>query len=289
MIAMKISLVMCTRNRSAILLRFSISLSNQLRQVDEYIIIDSSDISIDNTDDFVKIKLLFPNLIYKHTSPGLTYQRNQGVTMVTGDVVFFFDDDIVLEKEYIKNIISIFERNSQYAGGMGQIPVNPTSYKGKIKNEINKFFMLPNKKSDGKFYASGFAKMPHGGQKFLEVEVLSGGIAAYKTDILRKYKFDEYFSGYGFMEDAEYSRRISKKHKLFYNPQAICYHQHASGGRGDSYQLGMMVMKNYIYINKKHFSSKIAFCWSVIGMFLTTLFFERNMKKIKGYFHGIIK
>jgi GT2 family glycosyltransferase len=262
-------------------------LHQQFRQVDEYIIIDGSDIPIDNSDEFQKIKELFPDLIYKHTSPGLTYQRNQGVDLVTGDLVFFFDDDIVLEKNYIQNILLIFETNEHYAGGMGQIPIQPLSFKGKIQTNFNKFFMLPNKNSDGKFYTSGFAKMPHGGQKFLEVEVLSGGIAAYKTDILRKNKFDEYFAGYGFMEDAEYSRRVSKNHKLFYNPLAICNHLHASNGRGDSFELGKMIMTNFKYVNKKHFNSKTSFYWSVIGLFITAIIFERNINKIKGYIQGL--
>ncbi len=278
---------MCTRNRISILLRFTISLHQQFRQVDEYIIIDGSDIPIDNSDEFQKIKELFPDLIYRHTSPGLTYQRNQGVDLATGNLVFFFDDDIVLEKNYIQNILLIFETNEHYAGGMGQIPIQPLSFKGKIQTSINKFFMLPNKNSDGKFYTSGFAKMPHGGQNFLDVEVLSGGIAAYKRDVLKKNKFDEFFVGYGFMEDAEYSRRVSKNHKLFYNPLAICYHLHASNGRIDSFELGKMIMTNYKYVNEKHFNSKTSFYWSVIGLFITAIIFERNINKIKGYIQGL--
>ncbi len=288
----KVSLIMCTRNRPQILLRFVESLWRQTRQIDEFVIIDSSDNPLNNTDEYSKMLELFPSIIFEHSEPGLTLQRNRGVQLITGDIAFFFDDDIVLEPNYIELVMDVFENDADYAGGMGQIPVKPLNTKQKIELVFNKLFMLPHKFGDGRFYPSGFAKMPHGSQELKQVEVLSGGIAAYKSHVLREFAFDEYFKGYGFLEDAEYSRRVSVKHKLFYQPKAVCHHLHMKGGRGNPEELGKMIAHNFNYIFNRHFrdggfKNYLAHSWSFFGLVISGMIFNKNLSLVKGYLIGI--
>lgn len=79
---------------------------------DEVIIVDASD----TEDAYLKINEEFPKdsrFKYLHTKPALTYQRNVGVGNSSGDIIFFFDDDTVLDKDFIKEITKVFESDPE--------------------------------------------------------------------------------------------------------------------------------------------------------------------------------
>jgi len=109
---MKISAVICTKNRVQELMRCLKSLIAQSFPPDEVIIVDASD----TEDAYLKIKEEFPKdsrFKYLHTKPALTYQRNVGVGNSSGDIIFFFDDDTVLDKDFIKEITKVFESDPE--------------------------------------------------------------------------------------------------------------------------------------------------------------------------------
>ena len=101
------SVIICTRNRLKDLLVALQSICMQTVLPDEIIIVDSSDIAI-SKENFPKI-----NLIYKHTSPGLTKQRNEAIDLASGEILYFFDDDVELEPNYIEEMQKIFEKNPE--------------------------------------------------------------------------------------------------------------------------------------------------------------------------------
>src|SRR5581483_3717691 len=99
------SIILCTRNRFSDVLNFLKTVVEQIEPADELIIIDSSDATINEIESFKQIfnKNNFPQtrLVYKHTSPGLTYQRNVGISIATKEIIYFFDDDTILEPDYL--------------------------------------------------------------------------------------------------------------------------------------------------------------------------------------------
>jgi len=52
-------------------------------------------------------------IIYIHSKPGLTHQRNVGVEASYGDIIFFLDDDVILDKDFVKEIINVFENDKE--------------------------------------------------------------------------------------------------------------------------------------------------------------------------------
>ncbi len=119
------SIIICTKNRLDDLMNCLDSLSQQTWEPKELIIVDSSDTPLQNEKRFLDHfnTLCFPHteLKYVHTSPGLTRQRNIGVKQARGDILYFFDDDVVLEKEYLSSMQKIFNAKPAYGGGMGTI------------------------------------------------------------------------------------------------------------------------------------------------------------------------
>ncbi len=289
------SVVICTKNRLDDLVRCLDSLSRQTRAPQELIIVDSSDIPLQQEQLFLDHfnAECFPasNLKYIHTTPGLTRQRNIGVQHATGKIIYFFDDDVVLEKEYLSVMHAAFEVNPAYAGGMGTITnIAPLSWRYRL---FRTFFFLQRTYSSGLFTFSGMPTHPYGTPDFKHVESLGGCCMAFKKEILREYPFDESFSGYAFMEDSDISRRISFSRSLFFNPKARLAHFESGTARDKIGDSSAMFTFNYSYLFFKYHYPKnrlkiIAHWWSIIGLFLECIFL-RDWLRLRGYYVGLKK
>ena len=151
---MKASIIICTRNRLHDLITLFSSLAQQTEKPHEIIIIDSSDIQLAENGVFQNIVHALPGTcIYKHTKPGLTYQRNIGIACATGDIIYFFDDDVVLEPRYVEYMNAIFQKYPEYAGGMGTIK-NIPAYHYSWHRMVRCFFLLQLDYASGMFILS---------------------------------------------------------------------------------------------------------------------------------------
>lgn len=295
-----VSVIMCTCNRKELLHRFSKSLFEQSHLPDQYVIVDSSDVPLDNDSEYRELivdicRIRGIELVYRHSERGLTLQRNIGISLANGDLLFFFDDDIVLSPNYLEILWLDMEKNPDYVGGMGMISsFNQFTFARRLVNFVKGIFLLQHSYGNGKFYSSGWSASPHGNKKFLEVEVLSGGLTVYRRTIFEEFLFDEYYAKSGPLEDADFSRRVSFKYKLFYNPAAVCHHLHVGGSRFVGQELFRNISKNYIYFFFKNYYSRnklyiIPFVYSFPFFVFSSLRFSAITGKLLGlrdYFHG---
>ena len=224
---LQISVIICTRNRIDCLPDCLVSLASQTSKFDELIIIDSSDLPLICQEPFNSVfnDSLFTTtqLMYRHTRPGLTYQRNFGVNMARGDIIYFFDDDVVLEPNYIKEMQRVFAGHPHYGGGMGTI-TNLPSYKRNFNYLMRGFFLIQRNYSSGMFTSSGMPTHPYGLATFKDIHVIGGCGFAYRAEIFKKHRFDEHLIRYAYMEDCDLSKRVSKTWRMFFNPYAKLIH-----------------------------------------------------------------
>ena len=257
-----VSVIMCTCNRKDLLYRFSESLFAQNRLPDQYVIIDSSDEPVCddvNYDGAIvsECRSKGIELMYRHSERGLTLQRNIGISLAVGDLLFFFDDDIVLSPNYMEILIDDMDNYPEYMGGMGKISsFDRNTFVRRCLNTIKRICLLQHSYGNGRFYPSGWAASPHGRDRFLTVEVLSGGLTVYRRKVFDEFVFDEYYAKSGPLEDADFSRRVSFKYKLFYDPRAVCQHLHVGGRRVVGQELFRNISKNYIYFFFKNYYSR---------------------------------
>jgi glycosyltransferase involved in cell wall biosynthesis len=104
-----ISVVVCTRNRSASLLRTleSIQQMNVPAEIDwELIVVDnnSNDDTRDVVESFQKTSG-FPVIYLLERRPGAAYARNCGIGRAKGDVIAFTDDDMIVAPEWLVRIV----------------------------------------------------------------------------------------------------------------------------------------------------------------------------------------
>jgi GT2 family glycosyltransferase len=288
------SVIICTRNRQTDLNNCLESIKCQNQQPNQLIIIDSSDNAVDQYDSFKNLfnQMQFPNtqLLYQHTTPGLTFQRNIGISLATKDIIYFFDDDTMLEPNYLFEMNAIFAQYPEYAGGMGTI-TNISVKQNNIYRWIRYFFLLQRDYASGRFTLSGFPTHAYGLTLFQKVEVLGGCCMAFRAQVLAKHKFDEQLTRYAYMEDCDISRRIAYEAPLFYNPKARLQHFASPLSRDAIIDNRAMFIKNYSYLFFKNFYPRnrlkiFAYSWSILGLFSEAILI-RNKDYLKGYIQGM--
>lgn len=102
----ELSVCICTRNRPNEIMRALESLSTLQRHAHEVIVSDDS--TNDETYNIAK-NSVFPVRYVRGPKRGLSANRNNALRLVTGTHVLFIDDDVVVESEFIPNIIRHYE------------------------------------------------------------------------------------------------------------------------------------------------------------------------------------
>ncbi|HRN78521.1 MAG TPA: glycosyltransferase [Candidatus Dependentiae bacterium] len=290
------SVIICTRNRLDDIQKFLYSLQKQTQLPTELVIVDSSDIPLQYNQNFQKIfaSHVFPTtqLTYVHTTPGLPYQRNIGVQYAVGDVLYFFDDDVELQPNYLAAMQQVFSEQPIYSGGMGTVQNIPPRAQLWCR-VIRRIFLLGRVHATGSFTWSGMPTHAYGTHAMREVEVLGGCCMAYRASVFKTQQFDEQLSGYAYMEDCDFSRRVSLTSKLFFNPAAQLYHYNSPISRDKVITNRAMFIHNYSYLFFKNFYPYnrlkiICYWWSVLGLFVEALLYRR-LDYVQGYWQGLRK
>ena len=258
--------------------------------IDQLIIVDSSDIPLHKNNLFLEnVKLKNTEYVYKHTRPGLTYQRNVGVALATGGIIFFLDDDAILEQNYIELMMQTFARSPNYIGGMGTIVVE-----GKkehiLLRIIRRVFLLQRMYADGNMTFSGMPTHCYGTNHFKQVHVLNG-CGAYKKELFTNQLFDEQLTTYAYMEDMDFSYRAGRSGDLFFNPLARIHHIPSPEARDDIQTNRAMYIYNYSYLFFKLFYPHnklriIAYWWTIVGLFVYAIVLKK-WQFCKGYWCGL--
>lgn len=292
---MKTSVIVCTRNRLPELLQFTHSLAQQSEPPDEYLIVDSSDTPINQSKGFTEtMHASALPLTYIRTTPGLTHQRNVGIKHCQGEIIYFFDDDIILAKDYLQIINQTMRNDPDCMGAMGDIAnTNKPTFIGRFEFALRGIFLLQRSFGDGKFRSSGLPRHPYGTHEAIDTEVLGGCLMAYRKVVFDEFSFDDSMTGYSYMEDVDFSRRVSYTYKLRFNPKARCEHRHTSPSKERLRERCRMFMVNHRYLFDKNFlsrgeGSRVAHYWSIAGILLLSILFNRLTATL-GYIDGLIE
>ncbi|MGQ5489814.1 glycosyltransferase [Thauera sp. ZXT1-4] len=118
----KLSIIICTHNRSALVasLVSELDLQNSNNSIDTEIIVVASGC---NDDTVAKLKALQPTIrtsliVIDEHEPGLSLARNRGLEIARGQFIAFLDDDIRVSTGWADGIIGAFHRhNCDVVGG----------------------------------------------------------------------------------------------------------------------------------------------------------------------------
>ena len=299
----KISVIIPTYNRPAELRNTIESILKQTQKPYEIIIVDDGDLKalpFEKESKNVGIKYIY----YKKDRPGLTESRNKGIELAKGSIIFFLDDDVILSPNYIEEILSVYNNDrKRVVGGVGGIITNHNrpGFKDRLRKIFEVFFLISGF-NEGRVLPSGFCtEFGDTGlqiKKLKAVNFLSGGVCSFRKKIFDEFSFNtEKYLNYGLGEDKDFSYKVSKKYKLFVNPNAQVLHLESPIMRTHKFKEGQMIlMDRYIFFKqhvKKGWWSWLLFYYAVFGYFsgkiLDLLIFPKKYKidRLKGLFNSL--
>jgi GT2 family glycosyltransferase len=147
---------------------------------------------------------------------GISHARNKGINEANGEIIAFTDDDVIVEKNWIKNIVTAFDQHEDVACVGGKIlPLWETQRPQWLNSKLYCYLALLD---------LGNAVV------YVEKPFIFGANFAVKSEIFNKYGvFDanlgrcqnKLYSG----EETEYLHRLKNGgEKLLYDPSIIVYH-----------------------------------------------------------------
>jgi GT2 family glycosyltransferase len=200
----------------------------------------------------------------------LPVARNLGVKLALGDIVLFLDDDFMPERNYLDEILKVYETNPAALGVQGY-DLNNTER----PRFWRRLFFLPN-------VAPGMCRVipsirsvyPLAPDTVIACEWLVGCNAAYRRSILSDFPGDENLIKYSFAEDFDQSYRIFKRYpnSLWLTPAARGRHKRSPAGRAASREHTYLTEVYGLYLFYKLFPhtlrNQAIYWWSFFGRLL---------------------
>lgn len=252
-----VSVIIPVYNRADVVKGCLDSLKKQTYPKDRMEIIIADDGSIDNIEGVAKeyeVKLV------THEHKGLPATRNLGMKNAIGEIIVFFDDDTIVHKDWIKNVVEVYEKYDNVGGVTGKIKnVHFQEIKKGVFGKIMKIYAKI-------FGISGFFVMQDGIGKVLptgftitnfhevdheqKVQILSGCNMSYSKKAIEEVGyFDNEYIGNAYYEDPDFSYRVYKEgFDLFAIPNAEVDHLVTPISREKLHKL-----KYYQLVNQKRF------------------------------------
>tara|TARA_B100000886_G_C20354550_1_gene462431 strand:- start:97 stop:999 length:903 start_codon:yes stop_codon:yes gene_type:complete len=291
---MTFSVVIPTKNRPRELLNAFKAILNQTRLPDQIIIVDQS-IPRNVLEKKLKAEAkkvnLFINYIHDQAIDGLVEAKAFAISLNKCDYISFFDDDIILEKEYFKMIEKTLKSFPEIIGANGVISNYPdANFFKKLIFQITHFGIYKDERYKIQTPLLTKRKNP------LKINVLSGGLSTWKKEVFENLSFDTKNKFHSY-EDVEFSIRVDKTFpgRMFVIPQAKLSHHHASLNRqstllrtqNDVIEIWMLFKKN------RNFNLLgLDFFVLTLGLFLKSIilsFRYRSMHFVRNFFRGFIE
>jgi len=247
-----IAFVIATKDRPNDLRKLLKSLLDQTHHPDQVIIVDSSAIPVRLIiNDFKPLNIEY----IQHPKPSAAAQRNVGIKSVDSDVelIGLLDDDVVLEKQALEVMLEFWKTASNDLGGGAFNLMNPLPTGGKkLKATALVRWLGLYSREKGVVMPSGWQTLTGTGSETTFVEWLPSTAVVWRKDVFKKFSFDNFFDGYSYLEDLDFSYSVGKKYKLAVLADAGFYHYPSLAGKGGGYQFGIIEIRNRLYFVRKH-------------------------------------
>ncbi len=262
-----ISFVVATKDRPAELLRMWRSLCGQTVPPAEVVIVDAGETAPAPVREMERDGLPLRRL--RAVEASATRQRNQGVAAArTGlGLIGFLDDDVVLEKNAVAEMLRFWAQADGRVGGAAFNMLNhpPLSLRELKRTPFVEAAGLYARRG-GAVSRSGFQTMIGRVETTTYTDWLPTGASVWRREVFDRFRFDEWFRGYSYLEDLDFSYRAGKAYKLAVVAPAGYRHLPAASGRGGGYAFGLREVVNRLYFAGKHREFSRAACRAALAV-----------------------
>jgi GT2 family glycosyltransferase len=224
-----VSVIIATRNRAEPLADCLRTLDEQTGIPEEVLIIDASDGG--QTREVVEshsATALYRLSYHSTEQRSAALQRNQGAAVAQGEFFVFLDDDVLLEPDFLKELIAVFtDDKDNSVGGVSGTIANETYLEPSRLNGFLLRLCLGTVEGGyaGRVVGPAANFLPRDGDPPVKpVDWLLSGCVAYRREVFLAYGFCTTFTGYSLAEDVELSSRVGKKYRLLNTTRARLFH-----------------------------------------------------------------
>lgn len=247
-----VSAIIATKDRPDFLQRTIKGLLQQSCVPMELIIIDASQKS--SRDIFEKIKSVHFKITYIHSERiGAASQRIQGLEFASQPIIWFLDDDIILEEVCTQRLWNGFH----YSDHVGAVNAMITNQRYTKPGRVTRFmYRIMHGKQlasyAGKIIGPAWNLLPEDEPNlpdYVQCEWLNTTCTMYKREALPSQLFSDFFTGYSLFEDLALSVTISKRYTLLNARTARIFHDSQPGShKNNIVQLSQMMLVNRYYV-----------------------------------------
>lgn len=250
------------------------SLLANTRRPDELLIIDDDEISLDTLAALAEacaaagVAFGYHKKRDAHLRRGLSESKNWAAELVEHDIIFFLDDDVVLDEHYCEEIMRTWEGASSMCAGIGgRIANNRTTTA--YERAFRRLFGLAGSCS-WDVNDVGFQVWDESVTESTRAYYIHGGVSSYRRAFVRAYPFRTFSGGRTALEDVEQCIRAKKDgYHFYYVPAAFLMHYHEAGGREQAFRAGYKEGANRKEIFRMHCRQdayhRLWFYWANIG------------------------
>ena len=193
---------------------------------------------------------------------GLTEARNRGTAIALGDIWLFLDDDVVLEPDFVEELLAAY--SFTVAGVSGIITNYSSPPHGRLLWDTL-FMRGPFADDRQRVYwsAAGLtASEP------IRVRQFGGGLMSFRAEVIRSVRFDENNRGAAPGEDIDFCAQLPPNTVLLINPRARLVHKKSPEARTPVHWLTLHAQV-YYYMRERHWRkgvwNNLCFAWLNVG------------------------
>lgn len=277
-----ISVIIPTKNRPDDLERTLESLMAQTIMPEELIIVDQSedDQSGNRIHRVVASRGVELKYIHDARITGGAAARNQAMSLATSCIWLFLDDDVILEANFVEELISAYRANPQAIGVSGIVTNYPhPAFTFKLWSAV--FVRGPFHDDRQPVYWNAEKLRAFGP---VPVSRMGGGLMSFRADSVRDLRFDENLSGVSDGEDVDFCARVPEESHLIIVPKARLVHKLSPSGRSRQHWLNRHARANH-FLYRKNWAGKksnwFCFVWLNTGYYLVAILAAAKSLSIK--------
>jgi len=258
---LKLTFVVPTKDRPDELRRLLESLEIQTRPPDEVIVVDGGAAPVREVVERcrgLQVRYL------RSLPPSATRQRNFGIRSVhpDHDLIGILDDDSVLAPEACEEMLRFWETASADIGGASFNLVNhPPLFASGLKHLRLAERIGLYSRMQGTVLPSGFQVMLSNLNENRTVQWLPSGTSVWRRTVFQAFRFDEWYAGYSYLEDLDFSYQVGKNFTLVIVAAARQYHYPSPRGRMNGFRFGQKEVANRLHFVRKHKELSVAKCY----------------------------
>ncbi len=254
---MRVSVIIPTKNRSADLDRTIDTLLIQTVMPFELVLVDQSANPSFTRDIPIPLRYMHDPLL-----SGLTAARNLAITQAEGDILLFLDDDVLLEPNFIEEILNAYEDGITGVSGIitnYSVPAlrqrlwERTFQRGPFRDERQSIY-----RNVERYTAF----------RYVQVRFLGGGLMSFRAAAIREHYFDTNLTGPCPGEDIDFCAGLPKGSVLLIAPRARLVHNRSPESRKDTHWLSVQSQVAY-YMRERHWRAglwnNLCFLWLKVG------------------------